>query len=80
MTPRRPPPASADRRGHGYLAFAVISAVLMLVAAGVLTAVVRGSARRAGAAPSAPHGAEAAEAGVEAAAPPSGRVFPRRLA
>lgn len=46
--------------GDGYLAFAVISAVLMLVAAGVLTAVVRGTARRAGAAPSAPHGAKAA--------------------
>jgi DHA2 family multidrug resistance protein-like MFS transporter len=46
--------------GDGYLAFAVISAALMLVAAGVLTAVGRGTARRAGIAPSAPHGAGAA--------------------
>jgi MFS transporter, DHA2 family, multidrug resistance protein len=43
--------------GDGYLAFAVISAALMLAAAGALTAVVRGPARRAGTAPSAPHGA-----------------------
>jgi dihydrofolate reductase len=43
--------------GDGYLAFAGISAALMLVAAGVLTAVVRGMARRAGTAASAPYGA-----------------------
>jgi DHA2 family multidrug resistance protein-like MFS transporter len=46
--------------GDGYLAFAAISAVLTLVAAGVLTAVVGGTARRAGTAASAPHGAKAA--------------------
>jgi MFS transporter, DHA2 family, multidrug resistance protein len=48
--------AARDAFGNGYLAFAVISAVLMLAAAAVLTAVVRGMARRAGTAPSAPHG------------------------
>jgi MFS transporter, DHA2 family, multidrug resistance protein len=49
--------AARDAFGDGYLAFAVISAALMLVAAGVLTAVVRGMTRRAGAAPSPSHGA-----------------------
>jgi MFS transporter, DHA2 family, multidrug resistance protein len=43
--------------GDGYLAFAGIGAALMLVAAGVLTAVVRGMARRVGTAASAPYGA-----------------------